>query len=88
VEDFAGHAFISYVREDSGEVDRLQRILEAAGIPVWRDTANLWPGENWSVKIKDAITRDALVFIAGNLDAIFELALGWPTAISHSNIRP
>jgi Restriction endonuclease/TIR domain len=64
MEDFAGHAFISYVREDSGEVDRLQRILEAAGIPVWRDTANLWPGENWSVKIKDAITRDALVFIA------------------------
>ena len=32
-----GHAFISYVREDSGEVDDLQRILEASGIPVWRN---------------------------------------------------
>lgn len=42
----------------------LQRILEAAGVPVWRDTASLWPGENWRLKIRDAITRDALVFIA------------------------
>ena len=59
-----GHAFISYVREDSGEVDALQRTLEASGIPVWRDTASLWPGEDWRAKIRDAITRDALVFIA------------------------
>jgi TIR domain len=59
-----GHAFISYVREDSGEVDMLQRALEAAGVPVWRDTANLWPGEDWRAKIRGAITHDALVFIA------------------------
>jgi TIR domain len=59
-----GHAFISYVREDSGEVDTLQRLLETAEIPVWRDTASLWPGEDWRARIRDAITRDALVFIA------------------------
>jgi TIR domain len=61
---YRGHAFMSYVREDSGEVDLLQRTLEAAGIRVWRDTADLWPGENWRAKIRDAITSDALVFIA------------------------
>src|ERR1051326_6358918 len=60
---YRGHAFISYVREDSGEVDVLQRTLEAAGIPVWRDTASLWPGEDWRARIRSAITRDALVFI-------------------------
>ena len=59
-----GHAFISYIHEDSGKVDRLQRRLEAAGIRVWRDTANLWPGENWRAEIRQAITGDALVFIA------------------------
>lgn len=59
-----GHAFISYVREDSVAVDELQRTLVAAGIPVWRDTASLWPGEDWRAKIRDAIVRDALVFIA------------------------
>jgi TIR domain len=59
-----GHVFISYVREDSVEVDRLQDRLEAAGILVWRDTDSLWPGEDWRAKIRDAITRDALVFIA------------------------
>ena len=59
-----GHAFISYVREDSDEVDALQEVLEDAGIPVWRDTSSLWPGEDWRAKIRQAISRDALVFIA------------------------
>ena len=59
-----GHAFISYVREDSHEVDKLQRTLEDAGVSVWRDTSSLWPGENWRAKIHGAISRDALVFIA------------------------
>ncbi len=65
-EDFPdrGHAFLSYVREDSGEADQLQRMLEAAEIPVWRDTASLWPGEDWRARIRNAITHDALVFIA------------------------
>jgi WD40 repeat protein len=60
----AGHAFISYVREDSRDVARLQRLLEEAGIPVWRDTENLWPGEDWRAEIRRAITDNALVFIA------------------------
>jgi hypothetical protein len=60
----AGHAFISYVREDSHDVDRLQRTLEAAGVSVWRDTADLWPGEDWRVRIRRAITDNALVFVA------------------------
>jgi len=60
----AGHAFISYVREDAQHVDLLQRTLETAGIPVWRDTADLWPGEDWRAKIRHAISDDALVFIA------------------------
>jgi serine/threonine protein kinase len=59
----AGHAFISYVREDSRKVDQLQQALEAAGVVVWRDTANLWPGEDWRAKIRRAITGNALVFI-------------------------
>jgi hypothetical protein len=60
----AGHAFVSYMREDSNRVDELQHALEAAGIRVWRDTADLWPGENWRTQIRRAITDNALVFIA------------------------
>jgi DivIVA domain-containing protein len=63
-EKVVGHVFISYVREDSHQVDRLQQTLQSAGIPVWRDTADLWPGEDWRAKIRRAITDDALVFIA------------------------
>jgi hypothetical protein len=58
------HVFISYVREDSDQVDRLQHALEAANLRVWRDTAHLWPGQDWRKKIRDAITNDALVFLA------------------------
>ena len=59
-----GRVFISYVREDSSCIDWLQSTLEAASIPVWRDTEDLWPGEDWRTKIRQAITNDALVFVA------------------------
>lgn len=59
-----GHAFISYAHSDSDQVDALQRSLEAADIPVWRDTMALWPGEDWRIKIRHAIASDSLVFIA------------------------
>jgi TIR domain/Putative DNA-binding domain len=62
--DRRGHAFVSYVREDALEVDQLQRVLESAGVRVWRDTADLWPGEDWRERIRQAITQDALAFIA------------------------
>jgi hypothetical protein len=60
----AGHVFISYVREDSHHVDQLQARLESAGVRVWRDTVDLWPGQDWRVKIRQAIMDNALVFIA------------------------
>jgi WD40 repeat protein len=63
-EKVSGHVFISYVREDAGRVDQLQRSFQAAGIPVWRDTADLWPGQDWRTQIRRAITDNALVFIA------------------------
>jgi hypothetical protein len=56
--------FVSYVREDSVHVDCLEVALRQAGIPVWRDTAELWPGQDWRAQIRRAITSDALVFLA------------------------
>ncbi len=35
-----------------------------AGFPVWRDTRDLWPGEDRRARIRAAITGDALVFLA------------------------
>ena len=64
VEKPSGHAFISYVREDAHHVDKLQQTLEAADVRVWRDTEDLWPGQDWRKMIRRAITDDALVFIA------------------------
>jgi hypothetical protein len=34
-----GEVFISYFREDSPRVDRLEAALRAAGLDVWRDRA-------------------------------------------------
>jgi hypothetical protein len=59
-----GHAFLSYASADSAAVDKLQRALEDAGIRVWRNTKDLWPGEDWRLKIRQAITEDTLVFLA------------------------
>lgn len=59
-----GYAFISYVRDDARAVDRLDEALVSAGIDVWRDTDNLWPGQDWRERIRNAITSKSLVFIA------------------------
>jgi hypothetical protein len=59
-----GHAFISYVHEDKSLVDRLEQGLESVGFRVWRDTKELWPGDEWRTKIREAITSDSLVFLA------------------------
>ena len=58
------HAFISYVREDAESVDQLQEALQDAGILVWRDVDALWPGEDWRLRIRSAITDGSFVFIA------------------------
>lgn len=54
-----GHAFISYVREDADRVGELQELLQAAGVQVWRDTADLLPGEDWRRAIRRAISDDS-----------------------------
>ncbi len=59
-----GHVFISYVHEDAAYATWLQEYLEYYGIPVWRDTVSLWPGQNWEAIIRNAISNSALVFIA------------------------
>jgi TIR domain len=58
-----GHVFLSYVREDADKVDWLEAKLTAAGIPVWRDIRNLWPGDIWRHRLRDAIEADALAFV-------------------------
>lgn len=60
----AKHVFISYVREDSDRVDGLCAVLEAAGIPYWRDRKDLGPGDAWRAKIRSAIRDGSLVFLA------------------------
>ena len=59
----AGHVFISYVREDSGRVDRLKALLDQAGIRSWRDISELEPGQDWKAEIRAAI-RAGSAFIA------------------------
>lgn len=58
------HVFVSYVREDSRQVDALCKVLEAAGIPYWRDRISLAPGDAWRAKIKQSIRSGSLVFLA------------------------
>ncbi|MER5881142.1 toll/interleukin-1 receptor domain-containing protein [Streptomyces sp. NPDC001910] len=58
------HVFISYVHEDSDQVDGLCGVLEAAQIPYWRDRKDLGPGDAWRAKIRAAIRDGSLVFLA------------------------
>lgn len=58
------HVFVSYVHEDSQEVEKLCEVLAAARIPYWRDRNSLGPGDAWKAKIRQAIQGGSLVFLA------------------------
>ncbi|MCW4353418.1 toll/interleukin-1 receptor domain-containing protein [Hoyosella sp. YIM 151337] len=58
------HVFISYVREDKDEVDKLCTVFDAVNIPYWRDLKNLEPGDAWKTRIREAIRSKALIFLA------------------------
>ena len=57
------HVFISYVRENKVEVDRIHQELESRGIKIWRDLQDINPGERWKRQIRKAI-REGAFFIA------------------------
>lgn len=57
-------AFLSYVHENSAEVDLLQQELEAAGITVWRDRDQLLPGDNIKTAISQVIRDRSFAFIS------------------------
>jgi HEAT repeat protein len=49
------HVFISYVRENSGVVDRLAAELSDRGATVWLDRNDIAPGSRWKDEIRKAI---------------------------------
>ncbi|MEO8630128.1 MAG: TIR domain-containing protein [Betaproteobacteria bacterium] len=57
------YAFISYVRENAEQVDRLCKRLTESGATVWLDRADIRPGVRWRNAVKSAITNGAF-FVA------------------------
>lgn len=57
------HVFISYVREDSTEIDIIKFFLHYYNIKVWVDRESLGGGEKWKAAIRKAIETGAF-FIA------------------------
>jgi len=57
------HVFISYVREDRHEVDRMCAALRSAGVHVWLDREQIKPGQRWRRAIRKAI-RTGAYFVA------------------------
>lgn len=55
--------FLSYVREDASQVDRLVQDLRKRGIEIWLDREQIQPGERWQEAIHNAI-HTGLYFIA------------------------
>ena len=56
-------AFVSYVRENAGEVDRLCGDLGRHGVATWKDRDKLEPGVRWKDAIRAAI-QDGSAFVA------------------------
>lgn len=57
------HVFLSYVRENTEEVERLRDYLDCADIKVWLDRDSIIPGRNWKEAVREAIEKGSF-FIA------------------------
>lgn len=57
------HVFVSYIRENAEQVDRLTSRLREAGIEVWIDREQILPGYRWQTAIREAIETGSF-FIA------------------------
>jgi hypothetical protein len=57
------HVFLSYVHDDSADVDRLVRDLAGYGIDVWLDRNEIEPGRPWKDAIRHAI-QEGNFFVA------------------------
>jgi hypothetical protein len=57
------HVFISYVRENQADIDRLTKALKRNGISVWLDRDSIQPGARWKAAIRKAII-DGAFFLA------------------------
>ena len=49
--------FISYAREDEKIVKKLANKLNTYGIATWLDKKNLLPGDDWELKVEEAIEK-------------------------------
>lgn len=54
-----GRAFVSYVRDDTREVDRLVDALRRAGVDVWLDRDSIPGGARWDDAIASAVASGA-----------------------------
>lgn len=61
--DKTPYVFISYAKEDSAIIDRLQKDLEKFGVKTWRDRDKLYAGLRWRAAIRKAV-KDGALFIA------------------------
>lgn len=65
------NVFISYVRENSSQVDKIYDELTSKGINVWLDKHNIFPGQRWKDAIRKAI-KDGSFFVACFSSAYFQ----------------
>jgi hypothetical protein len=49
--------FLAYARNDHERVDSIRRLLERSGCVAWLDTQDLVPGDEWEIKLREAVDR-------------------------------
>jgi formylglycine-generating enzyme required for sulfatase activity len=51
------YVFLSYARPDQTKAEEVEAFLTAAGLRVFRDRSHISPGDNWDLKIEEALRK-------------------------------
>jgi TIR domain len=57
------YAFASYNHVDSDNVSKIVKELHNKGFDIWMDRFDLLPGDNWSLKISDAVKKSSILLL-------------------------
>ncbi len=80
--------FISYAREDSSKVDRLQRDLEKAGFATWVDRGDITGGEVWKSEIVQGIRESDAVILVLSEHSVRSSNVAAELSLGRSNEKP
>lgn len=78
--------FLSHSSEDTDLIRRITDELKRAGMDVWDDTREIWPGDNWAQMTSQALEESQAMVVLLTPESIDSKWINWNIGFALGNI--